>query len=262
MKRLLIAGLALALLVPAYALAQSAFNGTWKTDVSSIKSSGEPLVIHLKDGMYESNDHPPIKVKADGADHAVTGHPGYDTVAIEVINDHSIKETEKKDGKVVAEVTVTVSPDGKTANYAYTSYTNTGATSGKGVAERVAKGAPGSNAVAGSWKFGHMEAASANGLTATYKVEGDDINYSDPTGAAYAAKIDGKAVPYTSGMGVPGITVAVKRMGKDSLRETWYRDGKETSYDTMTVAADGKTMTTTNHDLVNRTHGSSTAARQ
>lgn len=262
MKRLLIAGLALALLVPACALAQSAFNGTWKTDISSIKSSGEPLVIHLKDGMYETNSHPPIKVKADGADHAVKGHPGFDTVAIEVVNDHSIKETEKKGGKLVAEVTVTVTPDGKTANYAYTSYTSTGTANGKGVAERVAKGAPGSNAVAGQWKFGHMESASANGLTATYKVEGDAITFNDPTGAAYTAKINGKAAPYTSGMGVSGITVAVKRMGKDSLRETWYRDGKETGYDTMTVAADGKTMTTTNHDLVSHTQGSSMANKQ
>ncbi|MBS0381493.1 MAG: hypothetical protein JSR56_03585 [Proteobacteria bacterium] len=262
MKRLLIAGLALALLVPAFALAQSAFNGTWKTDVSSIKSSGEPLVIHLKDGTYETNSHPPIKIKADGADHAVTGHPGFDAVAVEVINDHSIKQTEKKDGKVVAEVTVTVTPDGKTANYEFTDYTSTGTTNGKGVAERVAKGAPGSNAVAGTWKFGHIENISANGLTATYKVDGDDISFSTPTGSAYTAKINGKAVPFTNGRGESGVTVAVKRMGKDSLRETWYRDGKETSYDTMTVAADGKTMKSTNHDLVNRTHGSSMAEKQ
>lgn len=262
MKRLLIAGLVLALLVPACALAQDAFTGTWKTEVSSIKSSGEPLVIHLKDGMFESNDHPPIRVKADGADHAVTGHPGFDTVAVEVLNDHSIKQTDKKDGKVVSTVTVTVSPDGKTASYAYTTNTSAGTASGKGVADRVAKGAPGSNAVAGTWKFGHMENASANGLTSTYKVEGDDISFSAPTGDAYTARINGKAAPFTSGMGVSGITVAVKRMGKNSLRETWYRDGKETSQDTMTVAANGKTMKTTNHSLTEHTHGSSLADKQ
>lgn len=262
MKRLLVAGCALALLVPACALAQSAFNGTWKTDTSSIKSSGEPLVIHLKDGLYQNNSHPPIKIKADGADHAVTGHPGYDSVAIEVVNDHTIKQTEKRDGKVVSVMTVAVAPDGKTANYEFTSYTSTGTATGKGVAERVAKGAPGSNAVAGTWKFGHMESASANGLTSTYKVDGNDISYSDPTGSAYTAKIDGKAVPYTSGMGVSGITVAVKREGKDSLRETWYRDGKETSHDTLTVSVDGKTMKTTYRDLVEHTHGSSMAQKQ
>lgn len=262
MKRLLIASLALALLVPACALAQSAFNGTWKTNVSSIKSGGEPLVIHLKDGMYTDNGHPPVKVKADGTDHAVAGHPGYDSVAIEVLNDHSIKETEKKDGKVVSTVTVTVTPDGKIANYEYTSYTSTGPVTGKGVAERVAKGATGSNAVAGTWKFGRMEDASANGMTATYMVDGDDISFSTPTGDAYTAKINGKAVPFTSGMGAPGITVAVKRMGKDSLRETWYRDGKETNQDTMTISADGKTMKTISRNLKNHTHGSSVAEKQ
>src|SRR6185437_12726910 len=102
MKRLLIAGLALALLVPLFAFAQSAFNGTWETQLSSVKGMGKPLVIHLKDGMYECNCVPPVKIKADGEDHAVTGHPGYDSMAVTVVNDHAIHVVYKKDGKVMS----------------------------------------------------------------------------------------------------------------------------------------------------------------
>lgn len=42
MKRLPIAGLAPALLVPARALAQSALNGTWVTQLGPVKGSGKP----------------------------------------------------------------------------------------------------------------------------------------------------------------------------------------------------------------------------
>ena len=262
MKRILIAGFALALLVPACAFAQSAFNGTWKTDVNSIKSGGEPLVLHLKNGMYESNSVPPIKVKADGEDHAVTGHPGFDTIAIKVLNDHSIQRTEKKAGKTVSTSTLTAAADGKTMDGEFTNSSGANPVTAKGVFERVAKGATGSTAVAGSWQLKHVDNVSANGLTSTYKVDGNDISFSDPTGDSYTAKINGKPVEYTDGSGVTGTTVAVKREGKDTLRETWYRDGKETGSDTMTVSADGKSMKISSRNLKNRTHGTSVAEKQ
>lgn len=262
MKRLLVAGFALALLVPACALAQSAFNGTWKTDVNSIKSGGEPLVLHVKNGMYECNCVPPIKVKADGEDHSVTGHLGFDTIAVKVLNDHSIQRTEKKGGKVVSTSTLTVAADGKTIDAEFTNTSGSSPVTAKGVFERVGKGASGSNAVAGSWQLKHVDNVSANGLTSTYKVDGNDINYSDPTGDSYTAKINGKPVAYTDGSGVTGTTVSVKREGKNTLRETWYRDGKETGWDTMTVAADGKTMKISSRNLKNHTHGTSMAEKQ
>ena len=249
MKQSLVAGFALALLVPACAFAQSSFNGTWKTDVDSMKGTGTPVAIQLKDGMYENNGHPPIKVKADGQDHAVTGHPGFDTVAITVVNDHSFQETDKKNGKVVSSGTFSVATDGKTGTYEFTNNSGASPVTGKLMVERKGKGAPGSNAAAGTWQFGHYGDMSASALTATYKVDGDTVSYSDPTGNSYTAKINGKAVPYTEGSGVTGATVSVKRMGKDGLRETYYRDGKETSTDTMTVAADGKTMKSTSHNM-------------
>ncbi|TAN06407.1 MAG: hypothetical protein EPN38_09220 [Rhodanobacteraceae bacterium] len=250
MKRLLIAGLALVLFVPVCAFAQSAFTGTWKMDPTTVHQSGQPLVMSLTNGMYHCNCTPPINVKADGQDHAVTGHPGFNTVAIKVMNDHSIQETDKKDGKVVSSSTFTVASDGKTATSELTIYQNgSEIVNGKAAYGRVAKGAHGSNAVAGSWRLSHVVGASGNGLISTYKVDGKNISYSDPTGDSYTAEINGKAVPYTDGSGVTGTTVAVKREGKNTLRETFYRDGKVTRWDSMTVAADGKTMKTHGHNV-------------
>jgi len=248
MKRLLIAGLALALLVPACALAQSALNGTWVVQLGSAKGFGKPVVIHLKDGMYECNCVPPVKVKADGQDHAATGHPGFDTVAVKVLDDHSIQEIEKKDGKTVSSLTVTAAADGKTATYEFTDNSGTSPVTGKAVVERVAKAPAGSNAVAGSWKFGHWESMSDNGRTFTYKVDGKQVSYSDPTGYSYSAEIGGKAAPYTGG-GVSGMTVSVKMDGKDGIKETFMHDGKVTRTTTTTISADGKTLKSVDHNV-------------
>src|SRR5215469_17058209 len=116
MKRSLLFGVALVSLLPAFAMAQSAFDGTWKVDLSKVQMPAKPDVLSLKKGVYNCETcTPPITVKADGDDHAVTGHPYYDSVAIKVVDDHTIQETDKKNGKVVATSTIAVAADGKTA---------------------------------------------------------------------------------------------------------------------------------------------------
>lgn len=247
MKKLFFAGLAIALLMPAVAMAQSAFDGTWKTDLNTMHSTRKPIVITLKDGMYHCTcSVPPLAVKADGADHAVSGHPGFDTVAIKVVDDHTIQGTEKKDGKVVGNYTLTAATDGKTATEEFTNSSGATPVTGKVVIARVTKGAAGSNAMTGSWRLKNFDNMSDNGRTFTYKVDGDSVNMSDPTGESYSAKMGGGDAPYK---GDPGTTsVSVKKLGKDSLQETYRRDGKVMSISTMTVAADGKTMKTVSHN--------------
>jgi hypothetical protein len=146
-------------------------------------------------------------------------------------------------------MTFTVSADGKVGTYEYTDNSGPAPVHGKLMLKRTVKGAPGSNATAGTWQFMHFSDISSNALTGTYKVDGDEVNYSDPTGNSYTAKLGGKAVPYTEGSGMTGTTVAVKQLGKNTMKETYYRDGKVTNWDTMTVSADGKTMKIVNHNL-------------
>ena len=135
MKKLLFVGLAMLLLVPIVAWAQSAFDGTWKIDLKKAEFPKKPDEYLLQNGMYQCKTCvPPIEVKADGEDHPVSGHPYYDSVAIKVISDHEIEETDKKNGKTVTVTNVTVSPDGKTAMFDFTDSSNTNGepVSGKG----------------------------------------------------------------------------------------------------------------------------------
>lgn len=187
-----------ATLVPARAAAQSVFDGTWKTDVSSLNSS-KPDIFLLQNGMYECKScNPSYRVKADGSDQTVSGDPYVDTRAIKVVNDHEIEETDKKNGKVVGQSTSTVSSDGKTVSFTFTdsSNTNGGAPiTGEGTAKQVAPGPAGSHAISGSWKLEKIENMSDNGTEWSYKVNGDEITMTSPAGQSYMAKLDGTDAP-------------------------------------------------------------------
>ncbi len=259
MKKLLFAGLLGGLLgvclIPSLAMAQSAFDGTWKIDLHRVQMPKKPDVILLQNDMYQCKTcAPAISVKADGEDQKVTGHPYFDMIAIKVVDDHTVQETEKKAGKVVSTSTTTVAADGKTASFEFTDSSNSNAepVTGNGTMTRVAKGPAGSHAISGSWRTTTVNNVSDNGLTMTYKVEGDSLHMSSPTGQSYNAKMDGTEAPY---MGDPGTTsVSVKQLGKNTLQETDKRDGKVISVAKMTVAADGKSMSIAVEDKL---HGSS-----
>jgi hypothetical protein len=256
MKRLFLLFVSAALSIPMSAAAQSVFDGTWKIDMNKVDFSKKPDVFLLQNGMYSCKTcSPPYEIKADGTDQSVTGHPYYDSVAIKVVNDHAIEETDKKNGKVVSTSSSTVSPDGNTVmfNFSDSSNTNGGPpVTGKGEATRVAKGPAGSNAISGSWRTTKIEGMSDNATVWTYKVSGDDITMTNPTGQSYTAKLNGTDAPMK---GDPGITsVSVKAKGKDTLEETDKRDGKVIAVFKMTVAADGKTAKASVDDkLQNRT---------
>jgi hypothetical protein len=109
MKKLRVLAL-LAISLPA--MAQSIFNGTWKGDLSSFQPPTKPDEYLLKDGMYDCKTcAPPYDIKADGTDQPVKGHPYMDTVAIKVLDDRTIEETDKKGGKTVATSKSVVSPE-------------------------------------------------------------------------------------------------------------------------------------------------------
>ncbi|KQZ79348.1 hypothetical protein ASD55_01125 [Rhodanobacter sp. Root561] len=249
MKKLIIASFALALLVPACVFAQDAFNGTWKTDASSMhETGGKPVIMTLKDGMFTDNTTPPISIKADGEDHTVSGHPNFDSIAVKVIDDHTVQRTTRMDGKTLATSTFTVAADGTTATAMSTSNRDGSESTSKAMFHRVGKAPAGSNSVAGSWRFDHLADVSGPARTDTYKVDGNKVDYNSGNGGSYAGVIGGKAVPFMQN-GKQSGTVSVKRIGKNALRETYFMDGKPRLTSTMTISADGKSMKTANHSM-------------
>ncbi|HEY2445175.1 MAG TPA: hypothetical protein VGI20_05490 [Rhizomicrobium sp.] len=262
MRKLFIAGLLAAALLPVQTMAQSAFDGTWKGVVSSAKMPTKPDVFLLQNGTYECRTCVPvINIKADGDDQSVAGNPYFDTMAIKIVDDHTVQQTGKKSGKVVFTSTRTVDPDGKTERFEFSDSTaSTSPVTGKGTMTRVAAAPAGSHAISGSWRTSQMENVSDNGTTFSYKVEGDSLAMTTPAGQSYTAKLDGTDAPFN---GDPGITsVSVRTLGKSTLEETDRRDGKVIAVTSSKVAGDGKTMAVTIHDKLHGTTWSYVATKQ
>lgn len=251
MKRAIFTYAVAALLLPACALAHSEFDGAWKLDPPTLRiSHGEHTVISLQNGVYRCDgcQAATISIKADGVDHDVVGDPDIDTVAADVINDHSIRTIDKKAGKVVSTSTDTVAADGQ---HLTISFTNEGARprSGTYVMQRIGAAAPGQHPVAGTWRFDHHVKLNDATDVIVLKLVGDTITVGiGGTSESFTATLGGAAVPFAYRSG-EGTTVSVQRVGPHSLRESFMRHGKVTLTRTVTILPDGRTMQMTVHNL-------------
>ena len=262
MNRLYLAALLVLGAIAIPASAQSPFDGTWKVDMNKVDFPKKPDVYLLQNGMYECKSCvPPINVKADGSDQPVTGHPYFNTMAVKVVNDREIEETDKRDGKTVATSKTMVSSDGNTMTFEFNDSSNTNAApvTGKGEEMRVgAKPPAGANMISGSWRMSKVENISDNATTFTYKVNGDEFTMTNPTGQSYTAKMNGTDAPMK---GDPGITsVSVKKIDNNTIEETDKRDGKVIGVMKATVS--GNTLNATYEDKLHGTTTKFTATKQ
>ena len=224
-----------ALFATASLLAQHPIDGTWRINYDQSKLSQEPDVIFLDKGIYTcSSCTPKISIKADGTDQPVAGH-AFDTLSVREVDSKTIAAISKKDGKLVAENMVTVSDDGNTVTSKTTFHPPNGSqpVESEETSKRIGKAPTGPHAISGSWQTSKL-AASDNGRIFTYKVTGEELSFTDPTGASYTAKLDGKDYPVSGSVG--WTSVSVKRIGARTIEETDKRDGK--AYGVWKITAD------------------------
>jgi hypothetical protein len=262
MKTMLaVASLVLAFL-PGTSTAQSVFDGTWKTDIKTIDYPAKPLVYVFKDGMYECKTcATKTLVKSDGKDQKVEGNPYADTIAVKLIDKNHVEIISKKSGKVVAVSKYAVSTDGNSMLQEYSSNSAANAEVVKGTTSyaRVAFDKTGSNQMSGSWRAQSADKLSDNGLMVTYKSEGAMMNMSTPTGESYSAKTDGTEAPYKGDPGTSSVTVKVR---KNTLEETYKRDGKAVGMSRMEVDASGKKAKVDWIDNLTKTNGNYMTVKQ
>jgi len=252
---------ALLLLAPATMFAQSAFDGTWMTKLDTAQFPAKPDVYVLDKDMYECQTCvPKVRVKADGTDQKVTGHPYYDTVAAHVVNASTVEIIEKKDGKTMYTETDTVSEDGNSMTSKFKDTTENKPVTGEVTSTRVNKGPEGSHAISGSWRLKKVNEVSNNGLTVTFQGSADGLKMMDQNGASYDAKFDGKEYPV---MGDIGHTMVIlKKIDANTIEETDQRNGKVQSVSRMTVSPDGKSIKVEVNDKLRGTTTSFTMAKQ
>jgi len=238
--------LAATLCVAAVSHAQSPFDGTWHVDPGKARMDQKPFTVYTSGGWYHCvSCTPPYDVQADGQFHPVAGQ-SFDAQSVTIVDPHTMQFVSKKGDKTIEDDTVTVAADGKTCTIKSMTYPLNGspAQNSSLSLKRVGMLRPGVHATSGNWvplKFTDTEAD----LTFTFKTDGDQLMYSDPTGDSYAAKLDGNDYPYKS-YGANG--VSLKKVDARTMEETDKRDGKAVNVSKMTVSADGKTMTIVAHD--------------
>ena len=242
--RVLVAAL---LLVPAAALAgSSSFDGTWKTRVDTLKVSGKPDSYLLADGTYTcSSCNPPLSVKADGAEHAVTGHPYYDSVTVKVTGPNALEITYHRGGKTIGQESISVAADGKSYTDRFVNHDGTKDVTGSVTEKRVTAGPAGSHAISGEWL---QDQLSGNDALTTVAYEMTDEHFKmSANGQTYDARFDGKEYPV---VGDPGhTTVSLKRIAANTVEETDRRQGKVTDVIRLATAADGKSLRIEDKDL-------------
>ena len=260
MKKLIVLLLAL---YPLLTFAQSKFDGTWKVQLDNAQLSTKPQVFLLKDGMYScSTCTPKVNVKADGQDQKVTDDPYTDTLAVKVVDDHTIQQTGQKNGKVVFNETDTVSQDGNTltTKFEFQPQNSSEPVKGEQTLTRVAKAPASAHAISGSWRITKFNSFSDNGLVFTYKATDDGIAMSSPTGSSYDAKFDGKDYPYK---GDPGTTsVVLKKVDANTIEEIDKRDGKIVYISRMALNPDGKSMKIVANNKLSGTTDTFTAVKE
>ena len=221
-------------------VAESPIDGTWHTNMAQAKISPKPNVFYLSQGWYHCvSCNPVVEVQADGQDHSVTGQT-YDTTNVKEVDDKTIAITTKKDGKVVLEQTRAVSADGKTLTVKSTSHpmNSDQPVTSEVVAKLVGIAPAGVHATSGSWQISKVQ-ESDNGVTVTYKTNGDELTMTDPTGVTYTAKLDGTDSPAKGSYFYD--TVSLKKIDAHTIEETEKRNGNVVEVNTMSVS--GKTMT-------------------
>lgn len=250
--------LALLALAPVIALAvnppasnTTAFAGTWKTRLDDAHLSKKPDVFAIDKGRYSCTSCvPAIEVKANGTDQPVTGHDYYDTVAVKVLNHNSFQVVRKKAGKLIFESTYSVSADGNALDSKFSDQSGAQAVTGEVTFKRVAPAPAGAHAASGSWQAEKLVSMSDSGAVVKFASLPNGIKMTMASGQSYEAKFDGKEVPM---QGDPAQTVvSVQMIGPRDIEETDKRNGKVVDIIDINISADGKTMTSTDHDMLHQ----------
>ena len=231
--------LAFAVFLTTSLFGQTRFDGTWQMKMETLQFSGPPEHSLFEKGMYHCiSCIPKVDVKTDGTDQKVVGY-AYDTLAVRILDDHSIKFTMKKDGKTTFECVETVSADDRTMTEEFTNTIEAETVVGKAGFTRIGKAPPSSHALSGQWRMDTVNNATQAGTLTTYESTPGGIKISDGS-QSYEAPLDGQDHPR---IGDVHSTVSLKLIDDYTLEETDKQDGRVVGVTRSVISKDGKSMT-------------------
>jgi hypothetical protein len=239
------------LLLPAAALAGTGFDGTWKTNMDSLKATGKPLVLVLARGEYTcSSCTPPYTVKADGAEHSVGGQAYFDTAKVKVTGPNSAEIVLKQGSKEFVRFSDTVSADGTTLTSKVTNHVGEKTVTDTLMAKRVGAAPANSHPLSGSWQ--EQQHVGGNLRTVQYRMtaEGFQMRWRVMTQTSTARSIRSPAIPARPPCRSRGSTLPRSRRpiidrARSSMRFVWRsrRTGTRSRSSTTILRTDRRSLT-------------------
>jgi hypothetical protein len=217
--------------------------GPFNSDAAQLP---EKLQVYLlAEGVFRcSTCVPEVEIKANGQDRKVAGSSYFDTKSVRIVDAHTVEFVSKKEGKTIIEID-RVSPDGTSLTQTVTDTTESQPVTIETLSRRVAKGDPGSHALAGSWRAYKIH-RSKNGTTIKYRCTKEGFSAETPLGETFEAKFDGKDYPVEDDPGQT--TVSVKLLNTSSVELTSKRKGKIVGILHLTVAPSSGTIHVVSED--------------
>ena len=230
-------------------LAQSALDGKWVVNFEKSKFPEAPIMYEVKGGIYQCQSCKPVlKCPADGKDYPVPDSKVGETIAVEVLDSHTVNTIFKTKGKPTAERLKSVSPDAKTMTVKQIVYTLEGKPEKTAdlVMNRTAPGAPGSHAISGTWVL-DQAASHAAPVIYEFHTGSDGTLHETSPFSECAIRLDGKKYPCKSADGIPTFT-SMRPTGPDTYEQVDWSEGKITDVSVIRLSSDHRTMTTVFQD--------------
>ena len=223
------------------AAADAPYAGKWKMNAAkSDFGSSTVLYEQLSGGeMKATMDGVSYTFKFDGKDYMT---PWGMTTAWKAVDARTWEMTEKIDGKVIANSTAKLSPDGNTLTVDSKRAKADGGSADSSITLQRVSGGPG---MAGRWRTRKLSTSTPDTLSLIPKgSDGLTISIANEGGVC-DARFDGKDYPARGPLWSSGWTCAVTKRGAGGLNLTWKMNGKDMYKSVLSVSGDGKILTET-----------------
>jgi hypothetical protein len=236
----------------------SVFDGTWRPDYGPPGPDAPPAVYSLADGEFECGTcQPQLRVPADGQSHPVGDNPHFDSIAVTVVNDRTVRQVGRRRGAVVYESETVIDAGGNTRSETRTASMEvdgelvsipsaaSGDASGPGPAlfrfefERLGLPEAGAHLLTGSWRMTAFDLLNHDEDT-TYRIVDGQLSMTDRMGRSFRAPLDGTVVPYLGDARFTG--VSVRQLDERTIEESNLSGQRVVQVARWTVDADGRTM--------------------
>lgn len=218
--------------------AESPWAGKWKLDMSQSKLTGNTIHIASTGGelVYTSEGHTTKYQLGGGPTKTWSG----DETSWKKIDDNTYESHSTANGVNLGTDTWTIAPDGKTVKVE-SKGTNPDGSSFDDNSEFTRAG--GTNGIAGSWKNTKTDISEERRYEITDKGP-DELTWNIPEiKGVLDVKLDGKDYAPVGPTVPKGLTIALLKVSPQTLKMTEKMNGALIYHSTMTVSADGKTMT-------------------